>query len=80
MQGSISIKAELEEHSRLPQLLDLQIYPIGVHSFPILFLVFLLSAPAVVKVSNVGAIEQLFLQGFVDLVVNVARPRGSGRA
>ena len=80
MQESISIQAALQGRSRLPQVLDLQIYPVRVHDFLILFLVFLLSAPTVVKVSNVGAIKQLFLQGFVDLVVNVARPRGSGRA
>ena len=80
IQGSISIQAALQERSRLPELLDLQIYPIRVHGFLILFLIFLLSAPTVVKVSNVGAIKQLFLQGFIDLVVNVARPRGGGRA
>ena len=58
----------------------MQIYPIRAHDFLILFLIFLLSAPTVVKVSNVGAIKKLFLQGFVDFVVSMARPRGSGRA
>ena len=80
MQRSVSIQAALQEPSHLPQLLDLQIYPIRIHDFLILLLALLLRATTVVKVSNVGAIKQLFLQRFVDLVVNVARPCRSGGA
>ena len=61
----------------LPQLLHLEIYPIRIHDLLILLSI-LLRAPTIVEIADVGAVEEVFLQGFIDLVVDVAGPCRGG--
>ena len=79
IEKKISASRWNSESNPLPQVFHLYVYPISTCSF-FIFLLVLLCASTIVKVTNIGTIKEVLLQRFIDLVVNVACPSRSGWA